>query len=119
MQNRRRSRVWVAFPVRILAGEQEYSLLSKNISLKGLLASYEPRLQAGQDCRVELSLDQGHILDLQGRVVRCDAQGTAIDFRSMQPDTFQHLRNLIRFYSQNPDLIDQELSQPAFDPGNK
>ncbi len=31
--------MWVAFPVRILAGEQEYSLLSKIVSLKGLLAS--------------------------------------------------------------------------------
>jgi hypothetical protein len=119
MQNRRRSRVKVAFPVRILAEQSKYTLQTKDISLKGLLCTPEPGLKPGQKCQVELILDQGPSLSLQGCVARSDAQGTAIDFRSMEPETFQHLRNLIRLYSKDPDLIDQELSQPAFDPEQK
>ncbi|MGM0424752.1 MAG: PilZ domain-containing protein [Thermodesulfobacteriota bacterium] len=119
MQKRKRSRVQAAFHARILAGGTEYALQTKDISLKGLLCSPEPGLQPGQQCEVELHLDQGPTLSLQARVVRSDPQGTAIDFRSMEPETFQHLRNLIRFHSKNPDAIDQELSQPAFDPKQK
>ncbi|MFP4391899.1 MAG: PilZ domain-containing protein [Desulfohalobiaceae bacterium] len=119
MQNRSRSRIRAAFQVRILARERKYTLQTRDISLKGLCCSPEPGLQPEQECHVELLLDQGPTLSIQGWIVRSDTQGIAIDFLRMPPETFQHLRNLIRLHAKDPDLIDQELSQPAFNPEQK
>ncbi len=46
---------------------------------------------------------------LRGRIVRSSDEGVAVDFESMDESAFFHLRNMVRYSSQDADRIDREL----------
>jgi hypothetical protein len=62
-----------------------------------------------------LESDSAPVLHMEGKVVRPSKEGAAIDFVSMDPDTYMHLRNLILHNANDPDQAEQEFSRPAFD----
>lgn len=60
-----------------------------------------------------LELESGIRIHVHGRIIRAGQDG-AIDFVSMDETSFAHLRNLVRLYAEDADMVDDELRSPAF-----
>ena len=119
--NRRKgTRVHVEATVDVHAtGARLLGLKSKDLSHKGVFVLGDLPLKSGQNCMITVHLmptgDSGPHLQMEGRVVRVLQEGAAIDFVSMDPDTYIHLRNLIVHNAQDPDQAEKEFSLPAFE----
>jgi hypothetical protein len=112
---RRRSRVCAQFDAYVYIDGEKIPVSTQNISLKGALFCPEPRLAAGRDCTVVFGLAKDIKVRLKSTIVRSSDEGVAIDFESMDEGAFFHLRNMVRYSSQDADRIDKELQVPAFD----
>jgi hypothetical protein len=113
---RRRSRVDTKIPACFIqATGEELRLGICNISLKGLLAVAVARLKPGTVGLVRIELSPEALIEVESRIIRSDATGLAIDFLGMTPESFLHLRNLVRYNAPDADQIDAELKHPAFD----
>ena len=114
-EKRRRSRVSAQFDAYVYIDGEKIPVSTQNISLKGALFSPEPRLAAGRDCTLVFGLAKDIKVRLKATIVRSSDEGVAIDFDSMDESAFFHLRNMVRYSSQDADRIDKELQVPAFD----
>jgi hypothetical protein len=114
-EKRRRSRVCAQFEAYVYSDGEKIPVTTLNISMKGALLGPEPRLAAGQDCTLVFTLSKDINVRLRARIVRVSDEGLAVDFESMDESAFFHLRNMVRYSSQDADKIDQELQVPAFD----
>lgn len=119
-QNRRR-RTRVSLGVRVdvhVTGANLRDVETHDLSHKGIYLKGELPLQEGARCGVTIHLpgeqDDTPILHMEGKVIRSNDQGTAIDFVSMDPDTFLHLRNLVLLNADEPEEAEKELASPAF-----
>lgn len=84
----------------------------RDLSLNGLYAAAAARLPPGSDCEVLLSLggpDSRVSLTMRGRVTRVDRGGLAVEFVGMRLDSFDHLRNLVRYNSADHARIEEEF----------
>lgn len=121
---RKRTRVKLGASVDVHAtGARLLGLKSRDLSHKGVYVLGDLPLKPGQNCLVTVHLplesDSAPVLQMEGKVVRPSKEGAAIDFVSMDPDTYMHLRNLILHNANDPDQAEQEFSQPAFDTDQK
>ena len=112
---RRRSRVEAQFDAYVILGDEKIPVHTKNISMKGVLCSYDPKLTPGGDCVLLFVLTKDIRFRIAAHIVRSVEAGTAIDFESMDETAFYHLRNIVRYSSEDADRIDDELHVPAFD----
>ena len=112
---RRRSRVCAQFDAYVYIDGEKIPVSTQNLSLKGALFCPEPRLAPNRDCTVVFELAKDIKVRLKATVVRSNDEGVAIDFDSMDESAFFHLRNMVRYSSQDADRIDDELHVPAFD----
>lgn len=112
-QRRKRSRIRLEIPLLIICTNKDVRGTVHDLSLKGLACVTEDRVVLGQECELVLELDSGIKICIVGRIVRVD-QDCAIDFIRMDEVSFGHLRNLIRLYAEDADLVDEELRRPAF-----
>lgn len=113
---RRRSRVDANIPADfILPDGQVVAITICNISLKGLLAEPQPLAQTGATVLVRVELSPEAVIEIESKVIRSDDTGVAVDFTGMEPESFLHLRNLVRYNAPDADQIDAELKHPAFD----
>lgn len=115
-ERRRRSRVNLEFPLNIEFEGKMVRGRVHDLSLKGLSCSTEEWIVPGKECDVTLELDSGVRMRIHGRVIRAGQDG-AIDFLRMDESSFAHLRNLVRLYADDADLVDEELRSPAFSVG--
>jgi len=113
---RKRSRVEAQFEGILFLGQTQVPVVTRNVSLKGMLCEPQPEATPDAQCELALMLTQDVTLTVQVKIVRNDATGCAIDFLSMDEASFFHLRNIVRYGSADADSIDQELSVPAFTP---
>lgn len=118
---RKRSRVDTGVDaVLSCGGVEKYPIKVRNISLKGMLCEPEPRVCCLKDCVVTIRLSDSLSFRIEARMVRNDEVGLALDFQGMDEQAFFHLRNLVRYHSQDPDAIDREIAIPAFgNPGRQ
>ena len=114
-EKRRRSRVNAQFDAYVYSDGEKIPVSTQNISLKGALFDPEPRLAEGRECTVVFTLAKDVKVRLKSVIVRSSDEGVAIDFESMDESAFFHLRNMVRYSSQDADRIDRELQVPAFD----
>lgn len=117
---RRRTRVNVDVRVDVqTTGAWLRDVHTRDLSHKGVYLKGNHPLKAGAGCMVTLHLPgeaaDAPVLRMEGKVIRATAEGTAIDFVSMDPDTFLHLRNLVLFHSEDPEQTEKEFGSPAFD----
>jgi len=113
---RRRSRVDTSIPASFIQPNgEEVRLAICNISLKGLLAEPEILAKAETTGLVRIELSPEAIIEVESTIIRSDATGVAIDFIGMEPESFLHLRNLVRYNAPDADQIDAELKHPAFE----
>jgi hypothetical protein len=120
MDNRRtRTRVPFRTQVDIQAtGMMLRNLETRDLSHKGVFLLGEHPLEQGQGCTVSIYLSGDEatapVLHMEGKVARTTKDGTAIDFISMDPDTYMHLRNLVLLNAEDPEKAEREFSRPAF-----
>lgn len=114
-EKRKRLRVEVNFPVVVHQGSVRVISMSTDISLKGLLSNFRPELKTGEPCRISLKLSSGITIDIDCMVAASSPRGTAFDFVKMDEQSFYHLHNMIKLHAGNPDKVDGELLEPAFD----
>ena len=114
-ERRKRSRVNLEFPLTIAFEGKKVRGRVHDLSLKGLACSTEEWILPGKECEVTLELDSGIRMHMHGRIIRAGQDG-AIDFLRMDETSFAHLRNLVRLYAEDADLVDEELRHPAFTP---
>lgn len=118
----RRRRTRVNFHARAdiqTTGARLLDLETRDLSHKGVFVLGELPLKDGQGCAITLHLvgnaDNALALRMEGRIVRSTGQGTAIDFVSMDPETYLHLRNLVLLNAEDPEEAEREFGQPAFE----
>lgn len=113
---RKRSRVSGHFEAAIVFEGQTIPVRTKDISLKGVFCTAEQVLERmqGRRCMLVLTLAGDAGLEIRCEVVRADGREAALDFLEMDQESYTHLRNIVRFSAQDPDVIDMEQFTPAF-----
>lgn len=108
-EKRTRTRVDLMFGAVLSCDGRDVPVRINNLSLRGLSCNPDPRLVVDAECTVRIALSGSVTIRVQGRVVRATQQDAAVEFVEMDPESFTHLRNLIRLHSEDPDRIDDEL----------
>lgn len=82
-----------------------------NLSLRGLLVLTVERPAAEATCSIAIRLGgTAAEVTATGRVVRTTSEGFAVQFTEILGlDSLEHLRNLIRYNSHNPNEVEQEF----------
>jgi len=117
---RKRTRVEGHFQGHIEIDGRTVAFTTENLSVKGMLCRLEEGadLDVGQPCAVLLPLGSGVVIHVEAVVARLGSPGeaqTAVDFTGMDEISYTHLRNVVRYAAEDPDAIDMEQAQPAFD----
>ncbi len=110
-EQRKRTRIYGQFPVTVEVAAGSVTMMTRNVSLKGLLCQKDASsalLAAGDGCLIHLHLSDFLELAIEGNIVRVSDQDVAIDFLSFEADTYMHLRNIVRYAADDPDSIDEE-----------
>lgn len=119
---RRRTRVSGGFPGQITVAGATLPMQTMNVSLKGLLCHVEEgetalltlQIAPGFLCTLTIELTDDLILTMEGRLSRVTPPTLAVDFVSMDPESYGHLRNIVRLSAPDPDAIDQEEADRPF-----
>jgi hypothetical protein len=110
-ERRRRSRVQSHFEVAFSwPGFESTTLHMENVSLKGMLAAPNEEISTNDRGVLRIVLSESAIIETECRIIRSDTTGVAIEFLPMDPESFLHLRKLVRYNAPDADLIDEELS---------
>lgn len=114
MEKRKRTRVPAHFKASVWIGAKEIKTETQNISLTGIHCAPDRRIHEGEDCRVVIALNRDVKITLEGRILRASPEETVISFLSMDTESFFHLKKILQFNADNADMIEEELSTPAF-----
>jgi len=115
--NRKRLRINLNSKVRISSAEassdtmQIVNISHNGIALKGSFPSLE-----GTKCDVELILpgEETTVLKMCGIIVRNCGENLAIEFNTIEYDSFGYLRDLLMYNSDDPQAVEFEFDFPAF-----
>ncbi|BBD08659.1 PilZ domain-containing protein [Desulfovibrio ferrophilus] len=108
---RSRSRVPGQFEALVICGDRSIPVITDNLSLKGMLCHTGDcsGLEAGTLCTLRLELARDIAVEISASVVRCGEDSLAMNFQDMDAASFAHLRNIVRFASEDADAIDGEV----------
>ncbi len=112
---RRRTRIDAGFTVQISKKGFSVEAETHNLSMKGILCDGVEGFSTEDDCTVSITLCEDIVVTIEGKIVRADKTGLAVDFVAMDEVSFTHLRNIVKYNSADADRIDGELISPAFD----
>lgn len=115
-ERRRRTRVRTRHEALLDTGGALYTVRIQDLSLKGARTEPLESLAAGQDCGFTLRLAEDLAISAQARVIRSDAASLALDFTSIEEESFPHLLRLVQLHYGDAEAIERELSEPAFRP---
>ncbi len=104
----------------VIDGQKHSGLQTRDLSHRGVFLLGARQLPLGAQCAVTIHLfSQGQTpgpeLSMQGTVVRSAQDGAAVEFNSMDADTYLHLRNLIILNAPDPDAVEEEFATVAFE----
>jgi hypothetical protein len=114
MENKRKnSRVTFRATVSLDFQDQSHTECeTTDLSLKGVFVVGVTGHKVGERCRVSLQL-AGSVSELtlrmHGEVSRVEPDGLALHFSEMDLDSFQHLKNILYYNSEDPDRLSEEL----------
>jgi len=111
MENERRkhTRVPVGFNIVVTVQGEEIPISTKNISLRGMQCPADERFKVGETCHVAIILTEGVTISIDGKILRTKNDGVGIFFSTMSDSSYGHLKRLVRYNSDDPDKIDEEL----------
>lgn len=113
---RKRTRISGHYQGFVTVDGQTTPMTTNNLSLSGLLCHIEGHriFEADAPAEITLPLTANLRIVVKAKVVRSDEDTTAFDFTGIDPDSYGHLLNIIRFMSKDPDAIDAEQTKPLF-----
>jgi len=85
-----------------------------NLSIGGCLLPFDAPYADGTPCQVEILLNEeapDMIVCVDGEIIRRDHGMIAVRFIRIDPDSLFHLRNIIRYNSSDPDMIEEEIEK--------
>lgn len=112
-QNRKFSRI--PFKVKaVLTVNKATYIVDKitNLSIGGCLLPIKSDIAAGTICHLKILLNEPDNLlhvNIDGEIKRCTIDTIAVKFTRIDPDSFFHLQNIVRFNSIDSDDIDKEI----------
>jgi c-di-GMP-binding flagellar brake protein YcgR len=112
---RRFSRIFFDMPAELSVADTSY-VIDKiaNLSIGGCLFKITDDLPVGAECKIAIILKdtpQDLRVEVNGEIVRHDAETLGIRFTRINPDDLIHLQNIIRYNAENPDRISEEIKQ--------
>jgi PilZ domain len=98
----------------IRSGKAAVSGKAGDVSVKGLFVACTHSMTVGADCKVALSLVGGVEpieIDARGTVVRAIPEGVGVEFSEIDPEGYEHLRNLVLYNTPDDDAeaVEEEL----------
>ena len=103
----------VTFPIEVELVPEGASIIRGDlldISLLGAFVICQARLSLGTLCTFQVSLIGGPSLSIQGTIIRDTPRGMALEFQSIDLDSYHHLQRLVVLNADNPEKVEQELS---------
>ena len=80
------------------------------MSFNGCYFPCTGRLPEGTPCKIEVFLDNREIkIEVHGKISRVTGDGMAVEFTGVPLDDLEHLRNLIRFNADDPNIVQEEF----------
>ena len=111
-ERRINTRVSAMFDARIIIDRQEVPVKTWNLSLRGMECASDSRFKEGKTCQVKFILSpQLHFIIL-GQLVRVGQREAGIFFKTMDEDSFFHLKRLVQYNADDPDMIEDECAAP-------
>jgi hypothetical protein len=89
-----------------------------DLSLKGVFVVGITDHAIGEKCQASLRLigsTSDLTLDMKGEVVRVEKNGMGLHFFETDLDSFFHLKNILYYNSENPDMMENEMTE-SFEP---
>ena len=87
---------------------------SSDISMKGMFVSTDERIPVGTPCNLEIVLSgttSRLALGIDGVIACQDKNGLGIVFKSMDADSFFHLKNIVMYNASDPNVIEKEWKE--------
>ncbi|HMK33765.1 MAG TPA: PilZ domain-containing protein [Desulfomonilaceae bacterium] len=111
-EQRKFTRVLFETEITITAGnETATSRQLRDISMGGASFEIDGVLSVGTECLLQINLvgPASHLrIQVEGEVLRQEANAVAVGFTRIDLDSLIHLRHLIRIHSSDPETIEQE-----------
>ncbi len=118
MPQRRRSRVETHFAAVLTCNGRDIEVWTHDLSLTGMkvhLPEEESVLRVGDACRVRIPLAEKIEVLADAVVARTDEHRAALDFTAIEPESYPHLLNMVRYAAEDADAIEKEQVQIPFD----
>ncbi|TVM15405.1 PilZ domain-containing protein [Oceanidesulfovibrio indonesiensis] len=118
MSPRRRSRVETHFTALLTCNGRDIEVWTHDLSLTGMkvhLPEDEDILRVGDACRVRIPLAKGIEVFADAAVARTDEHRAALEFTAIEPESYPHLLNMVRYAAEDADAIEKEQVEIPFD----
>ena len=114
-EKRRFSRIRPGIEVHATAGVHHYQTTRvTDLGIGGCLLGINMGLKPGDICSLGIILadpDAAPEIKVTAEAIRCQAESTALKFIGIDPDSLFHLQNLIRYNSEEPETIEEEIRE--------
>jgi hypothetical protein len=87
-----------------------------DLSVKGVFVLGVTNCEPGQECEVTLQLSGVSSelkLKMKAKVARVTKDGIGLNFHEVDLDSFSHLKYIVYYNSENPDLLDENYLEPV------
>lgn len=111
-EKRRFSRIVFNVKAKLQVGEEVFSVERiANLSVGGCLVELTGTFNLEQECQFTIPLSHmGPGIDIHGKIVRIGDGMVGIQFVGISPESLSHLQNVIRYNSEDPEQIEEEIS---------
>jgi hypothetical protein len=114
-ENRRFSRIQSGIEAQMMADNHQYRTTQViNLGIGGCLLGITADLKPGAACSLKFVLgnaDDGPEIRVEAEVIRCQPEGIALRFTEIDSDSLFHLQNLVRYNSEDPEAVEQEIRE--------
>jgi len=109
-EKRKKQRVDFKTKITLKTNQSELNIegSSKDLSLRGIFIHTDIDIAVNTKCDILIYLTgmtEEFTLRMQGIIIRKEDTGVAVEFISMDLDSYTHLKNILRYNTANPDDI--------------
>ena len=83
-----------------------------DLGVGGCLLPITGELKSGTACHLKFILSGTSSelsIRVEGKIIRREPEAVAVKFTQIDPDSLFHLQNMIRYNSQDPEAVEQEI----------
>lgn len=114
-EKRRFSRIRFEIEAQLMVNESIYRTGEvMDLGIGGCLLGITTELKPGAACSLRFVLgnaETGPEIRLEAEVIRNETEEVALRFTRIDPNSLFHLQNLIRYNAENPEAVEQEISE--------